>query len=86
LGWELDRRLLGRPKLRTALWVGVSALVLWTAALGFFGGFALLPELFKQNNPAVYQSLALNWTRTGNYLVGLLKIPGIYLKAILRLF
>lgn len=86
LGWELDRRLLGRPKLRTALWVGVSALVLWTAALGFFGGFALLPELFKQNNPALYQSLALNWTRTGNYLVGLLKIPGIYLKAILRLF
>jgi hypothetical protein len=86
LVWELDRRLLAWLKLRAALWVGVAGLVLWTVGLGFFGGFALVPELFTKNNPALYHSLALTWTHTGNYLMGLLKIPGIYLKAILRLF
>lgn len=48
-------------RLRLALWVLVTALAIWTIAIGYFGAFSVPPKTFDSANPTLYAHLASYW-------------------------
>jgi hypothetical protein len=61
LVWRMDEILKARVRLRLALWLVVVGLIIYTAGLGFFGGFGVPPILFRSFNPALYGQIAAYW-------------------------
>jgi len=61
LVWRMDEMLQSKPKLRICFWIVVTGLGIWTAAIGFFGGFDIPPQLFRNYNPVLYSHLASSW-------------------------
>ncbi len=52
--YELDRRIQGQQKLRTAFWSGVSFLSLMSAGIGLVVAFDITPKTILNENPAVF--------------------------------
>ncbi len=48
-------------RLRLALWGLVTALAIWTIAIGYFGAFSVPPKTFDSANPTLYAHLASYW-------------------------
>lgn len=69
--WEFDEYLHTYRIIRSAYWLAVSLLVGWTASLGFFTGFTVLPQLFLYGNPVHYNSIAVWMNQIHDILAGL---------------
>jgi len=61
LVWQADSFLQRILPLRITLWVIVIGLAFWTASIGFFGGFDIPPQIFRNLNPTLYVQLASYW-------------------------
>lgn len=69
--WEFDEYLHTLRVIRSVYWVAVTLLVGWTASLGFFTGFTVLPQIFLYGNPLQYQALALWMDQAHEVFAGL---------------
>jgi len=49
-----------RP-LHVIYWLIISGFVIWTAGIGFFGGFDIPPQSFRTTNPVLYMQLESFW-------------------------
>jgi hypothetical protein len=79
LVWRMDEVLQSRIGLRFAFWLLVAGLTIWTAGIGFFGGFGVPPKLFHSFNPELYTYLASYWNdryAALNILLKALGLPG----------
>jgi len=63
LVWQADRYLQNVLSLRIVLWLAVIGLACWTAGIGFFGGFDIPPQTFRDSNPTLYINLASYWNK-----------------------
>jgi hypothetical protein len=61
LVWRTDEIFQSKPKLRICFWMLVLALAIWTAGIGYFGGFDIPPRVFRNSNPVLYAHLASYW-------------------------
>jgi len=61
LVWRMDEMLQSKPKIRICFWIVVAGLGIWTAAIGFFGGFDIPPQLLRNYNPVLYSHLESSW-------------------------
>jgi hypothetical protein len=61
LVWKLDEIIQRTPGFRFAFWLIVAGLTIWTAGIGFFGGFGVPPKLFRSFNLELYTYLASYW-------------------------
>ena len=77
LVWRMDEVLQSRIGLRFAFWLIVAGLTIWTAGIGFFGGFGVPPKLFHSFNPELYTYLASYWNDRYAALNTLLKALGL---------
>ena len=74
--WYADVALHGRPRLRTAFWVLVALLVLWTAAIGYFGCFGVPVLVSIYYDARLIPNLAAFWNERAavlRYLVPVLQ-------------
>ncbi len=88
--WELDEFMLGRRIIRSVYWLMVTSLVAWTACLGFFTGFTVLPQIFLYDNPTLFNAIAVRMNQAHEvyallihyaYLLrAMLKAPFRYMK------
>jgi hypothetical protein len=58
--WQVERSLESRPGWRRFFWLAVTALALYSLAIGLLGGFAVGDKRFEANNPHLY-SLLRGW-------------------------
>jgi hypothetical protein len=83
LVWRTDEVLKPRRGLRLAFWLVVAGLSIWTAAIGFWGGFGVPPELFRSFNPVLYNRLASYWNdRYEGFMILLDRASGIVFSLI----
>jgi len=82
LVWRTDEMLRSRPRLRVCFWVMVVGLGMWTAGIGFFGGFDIPPQIFLHSNAALYSHLAQFWNRGYDDLKTILDI--LWIPKVLR--
>lgn len=61
--WRLDEIFRSNQASRVMLWMVTFVLVIWTAGIGFFGGFDIPPQIFYHANPDLYAALAEHWNR-----------------------
>lgn len=61
LVWRADDFMQHILPMRIALWLIVTVLAFRTAGVGFFGGFDIPPQIFRNLNPTLYVQLASYW-------------------------
>jgi hypothetical protein len=77
LVWRLDELLRSKPALRFCFWMIVIGLSIWTAVIGYFGGFSIPPQIFRNFNPALYSHLAAYWNNSYEQLRTIYNMFGI---------
>lgn len=69
--WRMDEALAGRRVLRAVLWLTVSALAVWTAAIGYFGCFGVPTLVGNFYQARTLADLASFWNGLHAHLLGL---------------
>lgn len=71
LVWQTDGFLRPIIALRVIFWAIVVGLILWSAGIGFFGGFDIPPQAFRMANPILYIHLASHWNHFYSSIISL---------------
>jgi hypothetical protein len=73
---KVDGQLKANPVFRVLFWLVVILLCAATAGIGYFAGFDIPPQVFRQYNPEIYNSLSESFNARFFALQGMINNPG----------